>query len=111
MGREYPIVVVLNSTSKRKDAPATYHVQLTSVADSKEIRKKFGLFWLGGLDKRPEALTHISLQIRVTPATSVRIGILKVFGRRYTSSNPGSSFQVINYDPRPILKIYPAKDQ
>ena len=69
MGREYPIVVVLNSTSKRKDAPATYHVQLEKVEDSKEIRLKFGSFFLGsGGNKRPDALKHISIQNRVTPA-------------------------------------------
>ena len=108
MGREYPIVVVLNSTSKRKDAPATYHVQLEKVEDSKEIRLKFGSFFLGsGGNKRPDALKHISIQNRVTPATSTRITILKTLGKRYVDSNPGSQFKVIGYEPRPVLKITP----
>ena len=110
MGREYPIVVVLNSTSKRKDAPATYHVQLQSVEASAEIRTKFGTFFLGSVDKRPEAVKGFSIQNRVTPATSVRIAILKVFGQRYTASNPGSKFKVIGYETRPLLKITPAQD-
>ena len=110
MGTEFPIIVVLNSTSKRKDAPATYHVQLEQLEHSKQIRKKFGSFFLGGSgDKRPEALKHISIQNRVTPATSTRINILKVFGARYVSSNPGSQFKVIGYDARPVLKIFPAE--
>ena len=48
MGKEYPIVFVQNGTSKRKDAPATYHVLMKSLEDSKEIRLKFGGFFLGG---------------------------------------------------------------
>lgn len=78
MGREYPIVVVLNATSKRKDAPATYHVQLTRVEDSAEIRNKFGTFFLGGGDTRPPACKAFSINNRITPATSVRIAILKI---------------------------------
>ena len=35
---------------------------------------------------------------------------MKLLGERYKSSNPGSKFQVITYEPRPILKIYPASD-
>ena len=111
MGREYPIVVVLNSTSKRKDAPATYHVQLEKLEHSKAIRDKFGSFFVGGGgDKRPDALKRISIQNRVTPATSTRITILKTLGTRYMDSNPGSSFKVIGYESRPTLKIFPASD-
>ena len=112
MGKEYPIVVVQNGTSKRKDAPATYHVLMKNLADSKEIRDKFGSFFLGGggNDTRPVALKGISLQNKVTAATYGRILILKLLGRRYVASNPGSKFQVITYDPRPLLKITPASD-
>ena len=111
MGREYPIVVIFNSTSKRKDAPATYHVQLEKVEHSKEIRDKFGSFFVGaGGDRRPDALKKISIQNRVTPATSTRITILKTLGRRYEASNPGSHFKVVGYEPRPVLKLIPAPD-
>ena len=112
MGREYSIIVVLNSTSKRKDAPATYHVQLAKLEDSKEIRDKFGSYFLGRVDARPEALKAMKFSIsnRVTPATSTRINILKALGKRYVASNPGSRFQVINYEPRPVLKLTPPSD-
>ena len=111
MGKEYPIVFVQNGTSKRKDAPATYHVLMKSTADSQEIRDKFGSFFLGepGTDLRPESLKGVSLQMKVTPATYGRIVILKVLGRRYVAANKGSKFQVISYKPRPLLKITPAE--
>lgn len=48
MGREYPIVVVQNITSKGKDAICHYQVLLTSIADSNDIRLKFGAFFAGG---------------------------------------------------------------
>ena len=51
MGRDYSIVFVKNATSRAKDAEVTYNVQLTSVAESKQIRKKFGVFFHGGVDK------------------------------------------------------------
>lgn len=102
---EYPIIVVLNATSKRKDTPATYHVQLSKVEDSAEIRKKFGTHFLGGRDTRPPAVKAFSITNRVTPATSVRVPILKTLGQRYVASNPGPRFQNILYEPRPLLKL------
>lgn len=107
LGEERPIVVVVNKTSRQKDAETRYHVLMSSVKDSKEIRDTFGSFFIGLGDKRPDALKHISIQNLVTPATSVRIAILKVLGQRYSSSNPGSRVQVIGYDPRPVLKLTP----
>ena len=112
MGKEYPIVFVQNGTSKRKDAPATYHVLMKNLDDSKEIRTKFGSFFLGGPGKvaRPESLKHISLQNKVTPATYGRIVILKTLGQRYVDSNPGSSFKVVKHEARPLLKITPSAE-
>ena len=112
MGKEYPIVFVQNGTSKRKDAPATYHVLMKNLEDSKAIRTKFGSFFLGGSGKvsRPEALKTISLQIKVTPAPYGRIVILKTLGQRYLDSNPGSSFKVVKHEARPLLKITPSAE-
>ena len=107
MGSERPIVFVQNATRKAKDAPAGYSVQMPSAAVSKEIRDKFGSFFFGRVDKRPPALKHVSIRHRVTVATPVRIAILRVFGQRYLASNPGSKIQVINYAPRPLLKLTP----
>ena len=112
MGKEYPIVVVQNITSKAKDAIIRYQVKLTSVADSKGIRDKFGEFFLGGKgrDGRPEALKHISIQNRITPGTQLRISLLKLMAARYQASNPGGSAIVITYEPRPMIKINPPED-
>ena len=107
LGEERPIVVVVNKTSRRKDAETRYHVLMASLADSSEIRNTFGSFFLGLGDKRPDALKHISIGNLVTPATSVRISILKILGQRYLASNTGSRVQVITYDPRPVLKLTP----
>ena len=112
MGKEYPIVVVQNITSKAKDAIIRYQVKLTSVADSKGIRDKFGEFFLGGKgrDGRPEALKHISIQNRITPGTQLRISLLKLLAARYQASNPGGSASVLTYEPRPMIKIIPPED-
>lgn len=107
LGEERPIVVVVNKTSRRKDAETRYHVLMASLKDSCEIRDKFGSFFVGLGDKRPDALKHISIGNLVTPATSVRIAIMKVLGQRYLASNPGSRVQVIKYEPRPVLKLTP----
>ena len=107
MGSEQPIVFIQNATRKAKDAPAGYSVQLPSAELSKKIRTKFGLFFHGGGDKRPDALKHVSIRARFTLATPVRVAILKVFAQRYLDSNPGAKVQVINYDPRPLLKLTP----
>ena len=112
MGKEYPIVFVQNGTSKRKDAPATYLVLMKFLDDSKAIRTKFGSYFLGGggPSSLPEALRKISLQNKVTPATYGRVLIMKALGARYVAANKGSSFKVIGYDPRPLLKLFPAPD-
>ena len=117
LGEERPIKFIQNKTTRHKgptDPLVRYMVEMVKIEDSKEIRTRFGSFFIGvsagssGLgDKRPEGLKHISIQSNVTPATSVRVAVLKVLGQRYLASNPGSRFQVINYDPRPILKLTP----
>ena len=107
LGREPPILFVTNNTSRRKDAPAKYHVQMVNLSDSQEIRDKFGEFFLGNGDKRPPALKPVSIRNKVTLATSVRVAILKVLGRRWQESNgEGSGFKVISYEPRPLLKLH-----
>ena len=110
MGREYPIIVVQNITSMAKDAFCRYQVLLTSVSDSKEIRDKFGAFFLGGGDRRPEALKKISIQNRITTGTQLRIAILQLLGKRYLSSNPGGKVYVIRHESRPQIKITPPEN-
>ena len=110
LGREPPIVFVSNATSRRKGAINTYCVQMQNLAESKEIRDKFGSFFVGFGDLRPPALKTISIRNKVTAATNVRVNIMKLLGERWAASNKGSKYQVITYEPRPILKLYPAPD-
>ena len=110
MGREMPIVFVKNATTRQKDAEITYSVQMSDVSSSSAIRRKFGSFFLGGVDRRPEGLLHVNIKNRVTPETRIRISLLKLLAKRYRDANPGSRVQVISYDPRPILKITPAQN-
>ena len=107
MSRDIPIVVVKNNTGKGKEAQTTYNVQCSKLEDCKEVRTRFGSFFIGGTSKRPEALKGISINNRVTPETLVRVAVLKVLGARYLASNPGASVKVISYDPRPLLKLTP----
>ena len=107
MGREYPIIVVQNATSRVPDAEVKYNVKMAVVADSKAIRDKFGSFFLGGKDGRPESLLHVNIKNRVTAETKTRIEVLKLLASRYRASNPGGRVQVISHEPRPLLKITP----
>ena len=107
MGREFKIVFVKNATSRAKDAEVAYNVQLTDVSESKQIRKKFGTFFYGRKDGRPDALRHINIKNLVTRETKIRVSILKLLAQRYRDMNPGGKAQVVDYDPRPIIKITP----
>ena len=110
MGREFQIVFIKNSTSRATHPPPeiTYTVKMSSVSDSSKIRKKFGSFFLGSQDRRPDALRHINIKNMQTPETKTRVSVLKLLAKRYRDSNPGSRVQVISYDPRPLIKITPA---
>ena len=107
LGRE-PKIVVVHNASGRKDTVARYSVRMESAAVSQEIRFKFGSFFVGGKDKRPEALKAVSISNKVTPGTQVRIMILKLLARRYLNANPDARAKVIGYEARPLLKLTPA---
>ena len=108
LGREMPILFVSNATKRHEGAEVTYSVRMVEISDSKAIRRKFGSFYLGGQDKRPTPLKHISISNKVTPETLTRISIMKLLAKRYRDSNPGSRVKVVGYDARPLLKIIPA---
>ena len=91
MGREYNILFIQNATSRVPDS----------------IRLKFGTFFLGAKDSRPEGLLHINIKNRVTPETKTRIELLKLMAKRYRVSNPDGKAQVISHEPRPLIKITP----
>ena len=104
--KELPISYVQNNTGRHKDAKAKYFVQMRSLGDSKLIRDTFGSFFIGG-EHRPDSLKHVSIRNRVTPATLVRVAILRVYAERYLAANPGAKVQVKGYEPRPMLKLTP----
>jgi hypothetical protein len=108
MGKEYPIAFVKNSTGRGKESKTMYRVKMPSVEISREIRDKFGLFFSGGADTRPQSLKGISIRNAVTTATLARIAILQLLGQRYVQSNPGSRSHVVGYEPRPLLKLTPS---
>ena len=110
MGREMEIIVVKNATTRQKDAETTYNVKMANLNDSKDLRRKFGSFYLGGQDKRPDGLKHVNIKSHLTPNTRIRISVLKLLAKRYKDSNPSARAQVISYDPRPMLKISPGPD-
>jgi hypothetical protein len=107
LGRECPIVVVQNVTPRSRDAETIYNVRMAHVEDSRAVRRKFGGFFQGGTDGRPDLFKEISVKNRVTSDTRIRISLLKLMAKRYKDSNPGSKVQVIGYDPRPLLKVIP----
>ena len=94
MGREMGIVFIQNATARQPDALVVYNVKMSTVAESKSIRLKFGSFFLGGKDKRPPALKPFSIKNRVTLETRIRISVLKLIAKRYRDSNQGSKVQV-----------------
>ena len=108
MGKEYEIIVVQNATKRHKDAEVAYCVKMVNVADSKAIRRKFGSFFFGGVDKRPPELKKINIKNWVTPNTRIRVDVLKLIAQRYRDSNRGSRVTVIHHEPRPLIKIIPS---
>ena len=105
LNREPSIKVVHNQTGTKK--ATSYLVKMEDSRDASAIRSAFGSFFKGGKDARPAALNGISITNWVTPATKVRIAILKVLATRYRSSNPGSKVQVVGYESRPLLRLTP----
>lgn len=101
------VLVVHNATGRGVDALVTYTCQLESTEKSREIRKLFGRYFTGGKDSRPRELKDVSISNVVTKETRVRIAIMKVLGKKYSTSNPGSKVQVIGYQPRPLLRLVP----
>lgn len=107
LGKELPIVVVQNVTGRGKDAETRYHVKMEFAAHSQEIRSRFGSFFAGKVDRRPPEFASISISNRLTPATQVRLAIMRLLAQRYVKSNPEGSARVIGYEARPMLRIVP----
>ena len=107
LGKDYKIVVVHNASGRGRDAEVRYSVKMEYTAHSQEIRSKFGSFFAGGQDKRPDGLRSVSISNKITPGTQIRIMLLKLLAKRYETSNPGAKARVIGFEPRPLLRITP----
>jgi len=107
LGKELPIVVVQNISGRGADADVRYHVKMECAAHSQEIRSKFGYFFAKGVDKRPASLSTVSISNRLTPASQIRIAVLKLLAKRYTESNPEGKARVISYESRRMLRLIP----
>ena len=89
---------------------ATYNVRMDSVFTSTRIREIFsGFFRRVNPVKRPSALNGVSFRNKITLETKIRIEILRQLGRKYESSNPGASFKVQGFGPRPKLVTNPPR--
>ena len=110
LDQDFQPVYIQNVTGAGKNATVTYQVRMSCVEHSKLIRAKFSGFFAKGKDNRPPALKKVSIRNRVSKATPVRIALLRIMGERDEESNPGYSFKVMGYEPRPLLKIFPPKD-
>jgi hypothetical protein len=97
LNRDLPIVVVQNVTGRGPEAEVRYHVKMEFAAHSQEIRAKFGSFFAGKVDRRPPEFSGVSISNRVTPATQVRLAIMKLLARRYLASNPEATARVVVY--------------
>ena len=95
LNRDCPIDVVHNQTGQKRTT--TYLVRMQNLHDAKAVRSAFGKYFAGGKDGRPAALKDISVSNWTTPATKVRIAILKVLASRYRAANPEAKVQVFIY--------------
>ena len=105
LDKELKVQVVHNASGRAAGSEVRYSVRMEYAADSQEIRSKFGSFFIGGQDRRPDALRSISISNNITPGTQIRLMILKLMARRYSTQNPDAKVKVIGYESRPMLKI------
>ena len=107
---DFEVVHVYNPFTRTTSGPTVYNVLLDSRYSSKKIRELFSGFFRGHNPlKRPPALKGVSFRNKVTLETKVRIAILRQLGVKYLESNPGGSFKVKGFDPRPMLLTTPPR--
>ena len=107
---DYSILYVANPLRHRKTGGTVYNVKVSSNAASSRIRELFSGFFRGENPvSLPTHLRGVSVRNKVTLATRIRLRILRELGKLYVESNPGSSFKVRGFDPRPLLFITPAR--
>ena len=107
---DFEVVHVFNPFKPTASGPTTYNVRMDSVFTAKKVREMFsGFFRHHRPLPRPPALKGVSFRNKITLETKIRIEILRHLGSIYKGSNPGSTFDVKGYDPRPVLVIVPPR--
>jgi hypothetical protein len=107
IGRSCPVIFIQNNTSRVRGAETLYQVRLEKIEDSRSIRSRFGFYFQGGKDSRPDSLRSISIRNWVTHDTRVRLAIMKVLGQRYIDTNQGYRMRLVSYESRPSLHLTP----
>ena len=104
----FDILVVVNPIRWRTTGPTIYNVRLNSAESSGRIRELYsGFFRHSNPVKLPSNLKGVKLRNKITLNTKIRLAILRQLGEHYLGSNPGSSFKVQGYGPRPLLVLTP----
>lgn len=107
---EFSVLYVANPVRGRTTGMTVLNVRLNSVEASKRVRDLYsGFFRKEDPVTLPPQFRGVSIRNKTTLATRIRIRILRELGNIFVASNPGSSFTVKGYDPRPLLITTPAR--
>ena len=107
---DFSVLYVGNPVRGRTTGTTVLNVRLNSSAVSSRIRELYsGFFRKENPISLPSHFRGISFRNKVTLATRIRLRILRELGNIFVASNPGSSFKVQGFDPRPVLITIPAR--
>ena len=107
---DFSVLYVGNPVRGRTTGLTVLNVKLNSVAVSTRIRELYsGFFRKENPISLPPQFRGISIRNKVTLNTRIRLRILRELGNIYVASNPGASFNVKGFDPRPLLITTPAR--
>ena len=107
---DFQVIMVSNPFRLSTTGPGVLNVRLDSVFASKRIRDLFSSFFRRHQPvPRPPALKGLSFRNKITLETKIRIEILRQLGIVFKDTNPGASYDVRGYDPRPLLITIPAR--
>lgn len=107
---DFEVIAVYNPFSRTNTGPTLYNVKMDSVYSSERVRDLFsGFFRHNRPAQLPSSLKGVEVRNKITLETKIRIAILRQLGVRYQDSNPGSSFKIRGYDPRPTLVTTPPR--
>ena len=107
---EFEVMVVINPLRHITTGPTVYNVRLDSPYSCRRLRELYsGFFRKERPLPLPQAFKHVSVRNKITLGTKIRIAILHQLGSIYTASNPGASYKVLGFEPRPRLITEPPR--